>query len=386
MIYNAQFDAKKAQVLTVEHLKWRAKEQAINQLAIDFMVVFPHQNASFLFPLGKDKQFRPIVYVRLGILKKKAQYGLNEKLKYEEMDVGLDWIISLIRKECYRPYFIENWIMIVDADDMGILSFPIGFFSNLLKLTQVNHPACLHKMFVVNPPFSFGAIFKMISRKVLSSAFLDGDTKEKITFLKKKEFHKILEHVDSNQLLEEYGGSLKMPQRIWPPVDTYSEEERKLIQPILQPESEGNKYLYTPGTNDAKKILHSVIPNPLFSAADFETRVNPFPEQDLWIPSEPRIQSIPQYQTGKETTPSPENLASISVSIKDQMTELVTNPSLKSPLSINATPSEEKYNLVLSQNDSTFGSLVMHQPEALPIIRSEPPAARKKCNCTCVLI
>lgn len=171
MIYNAQFDAKKAATLTIDHLKWRAKIQPINQMAIDLMVLSANQNATFLFPLGKDKQFRPIVYVRLGVMKKKAQYGLSEKLKYEDMDIGLDWIISLIRKECYRPYFIENWIMVVDADDMGIMSFPIGFFSNLLKLTQVNHPACLHKMYIVNPPFSVGAIFKMISRKLLLLSF-----------------------------------------------------------------------------------------------------------------------------------------------------------------------------------------------------------------------
>lgn len=166
MLYNAQFDAKKAAGMTVSHLKWRAKTQRINQMAIDLMVVSDDKNASFLFTLGKDKQFRPILYARLGVMKKKSAYGLSDKLKYEDMDVGLDWLISLIRKECFRPYFIENWIMIVDADDMGILSFPIGFFSNLLKLTQVNHPACLHKMFIVNPPFSVGAVFKMISRNV----------------------------------------------------------------------------------------------------------------------------------------------------------------------------------------------------------------------------
>lgn len=124
------------------------------------------QNSTFFFTLGKDKQFRPIVYVRLNIWKKRAKHGLSDKLKHEDLNPGIDWIFTLIRKECFRPYFIENWIMIVDADEMGVLSFPVGFFSNLLKMTQINHPSCLHKMFIVNSPFSIGAIYTMLSRNI----------------------------------------------------------------------------------------------------------------------------------------------------------------------------------------------------------------------------
>ena len=102
----------------------------------------------------------------MGVMKKKEKYGLAKDLKYEDMTPGLDWIFTLIRRECYRPYFVENWIMIVDADDIGVFSFPIGFFTGLLKMTEINHPNCLHKLFILNPPFSFGAIYKMASRRL----------------------------------------------------------------------------------------------------------------------------------------------------------------------------------------------------------------------------
>lgn len=118
-----------------------------------------------MFTLGKDKQFRPIVYVRLNVMKKKADFGLPKDLKYEDMTAGIDWIFTLIRKECYRPYFVENWIMIVDADDMGVWSFPITFFTGLLKMTEINHPNCLHKLFIVNTAFSFGALVKIVTRR-----------------------------------------------------------------------------------------------------------------------------------------------------------------------------------------------------------------------------
>lgn len=127
-------------------------------------------------------------------------------------------------------------------------------------------------------------------------AFLDSDTKEKITFIKKKDINKILEHIDADQLLEQYGGTMKMPQRIWPPVDTYTPQTRSMIQPSLVPETDNNKYLYEPGTNDPKKVLHSVIPSNLFTASDFETRALAFPLIDPEVPSEPQRRKLPQYK------------------------------------------------------------------------------------------
>lgn len=38
MMYNADFSAKKAAALTVEHVKWRQTVQPLNQMAIDLMV------------------------------------------------------------------------------------------------------------------------------------------------------------------------------------------------------------------------------------------------------------------------------------------------------------------------------------------------------------
>jgi hypothetical protein len=168
MLYSANFEHKKLVAMTKEYLKWRSQTFDLIPMTVDIMVLQSYKNSSFLFTLGKDKQFRPIVYVRLNVMRNKRKFGLREEVKYSELDPTIDWVMSFIRKECFRPYFIENWIMIVDADDLGIMSFPISFFSNLLKITQVNHPACLHKMYIVNPPFSVNAIFKLLSRKVNS--------------------------------------------------------------------------------------------------------------------------------------------------------------------------------------------------------------------------
>ena len=117
-----------------------------------------------MFTLGKDRQFRPVVYVRLQVIKNKAKFGTPEKLNYDDTDPAIDWLISLIREKCFVPYFVENWIMIVDCDEMGVMSFPVKFLTKLLKLTQLNHASCMHRMFLVNTPGTFNVVWSMIKR------------------------------------------------------------------------------------------------------------------------------------------------------------------------------------------------------------------------------
>ena len=76
--------------------------------------------------------------------------------------------------------------------------------------------------------------------------------------------------IDEDQLLEEYGGKLKFPERIWPPVDTYTTEARESIKPILEPETDTAKYEYCPGANEAKRPLYS-MPQKMAQEDDFET-------------------------------------------------------------------------------------------------------------------
>ena len=184
-------------------------------------------------------------------MKKKREHGLDPNLKYEDLDDSVDWIVSLIRRECFTPYFVENWIMILDADGLSMMSFPVGFFTNLLKLTQVNHPACLHKMYIVNPPFGVSALF------TIAAPFLGSDTKVKIQILSKKEFPKMLELIDADQLLDVYGGTLKLPTRVWPPVDTYSAQDRPERRPVNQPlNASNNPYVFDASLNRPKRGLY----------------------------------------------------------------------------------------------------------------------------------
>lgn len=65
--------------------------------------------------------------------------------------------------------------------------------------------------------------------------------------------------INPDQILEEYGGTLKMPAKMWPPADSYTPEQRENAMPVNQPEGVTleTQYLYEPQLNPAKHCKYS---------------------------------------------------------------------------------------------------------------------------------
>ena len=64
----------------------------------------------------------------------------------------------------------------------------------------------------------------------------------------------MLDDIDADQLIEEYGGSLKLPGKLWPPVDTFSKEARLKVKPINEHETHDKKHIYMPNVNGVTKL------------------------------------------------------------------------------------------------------------------------------------
>lgn len=92
-------------------------------------------------------------------MKNKSSFGLNDSITYENIDSAVDWYLCLVHQACFRPYHIENWVMFLDCEGLSVFGFPVKFFTQLMKIMQLNHAATMHKMFILNPPTGFGAVF-----------------------------------------------------------------------------------------------------------------------------------------------------------------------------------------------------------------------------------
>lgn len=55
-----------------------------------------------------------------------------------------------------------------------------------------------------------------------------------------KDLHLLHEHINPDQILEDYGGTLKKPEKFWPPMDTFGNDP----QPISSPEALEENYFH----------------------------------------------------------------------------------------------------------------------------------------------
>lgn len=223
---------------------------------------------------------------------------------------------------------------------------------------------------------------------MLILAFLGNDTKEKINFLKKKEFHKMFKHIDEDQLLEEYGGKLKLPERIWPPTDTYTPDVRRSIEPVLEPETATCKYTYCAGANEAKKPLHSTAQDRFISEEEFETG-------GCLIPLEPRKSKLPTngsfpFKSRNQHSQMPIEEIHEQSRLSDNSNRQIMNPAITMPSSPLKTD-QRLMDLTQINSASTAVAesdikMTMKQIPGPTLGTSQHQKTTKKCQCQCTLI
>lgn len=93
----------------------------------------------------------------------------------------------------------------------------------------------------------------------------------------------MLEFIDADQLLEIYGGTLKMPSKMWPPIDTYSPADRLSRQAVNPPAKADSPYVFEPTLNCPRRALFG--PKPIVEQAPAVEEVKIEPRQSSIQPT-----------------------------------------------------------------------------------------------------
>ena len=72
------------------------------------------------------------------------------------------------------PYHIENWVILFDIHEKGIMSLPLGTLKSLIVNMSNNCSGRLYKFFIVNPPWILRASWSVIT------GFMDPETASKM--------------------------------------------------------------------------------------------------------------------------------------------------------------------------------------------------------------
>uniref|UniRef100_A0A7N0TM99 CRAL-TRIO domain-containing protein n=1 Tax=Kalanchoe fedtschenkoi TaxID=63787 RepID=A0A7N0TM99_KALFE len=99
----------------------------------------------------------------------------------------------------------EKFIALADVEGWGYTNSDIRGSLAALSILQDYYPERLGKMFIINAPYIFMTMWKVIY------PFIDSKTKKKIVFVEKKtQLSTLLEDIDESQLPEVLGGKLEL--------------------------------------------------------------------------------------------------------------------------------------------------------------------------------
>ena len=142
---------------------------------------------------GRDKQNRPVVVIKPSKTKKakpKDELFLRSYIIYSQM----------IRQHCFKKFHVENWVLLMDLDRKSVFDFSFKTLSLILKSTNLFFGGTLHKLILLNPSSFFSFSFKIVEK------MMDKSTRKKINMLKPKDYCKMWEFIDVDQIPEEFGG------------------------------------------------------------------------------------------------------------------------------------------------------------------------------------
>jgi hypothetical protein len=205
-MYSGKFELKKSLKNLKEHLEWRA----IHEQSTLSPSAYKYLEDGILYISGRDKQYRPIIIINV--------YKLNPKqMDLADFIAALCFVLDTCKKFYFVPGKVENWVIIIESNSMGVFNFPFKIVKTINDVTSVNYTSTLDRLYIMNPSTFLNSSWNIIS------SFIDPETSAKISMLKKSHFKQLLERISVDQLEERYDGKLPSRKVYWPPINTLNE-------------------------------------------------------------------------------------------------------------------------------------------------------------------
>lgn len=187
-------DVEKASAMFLKYLKWRHSFVPNGSISVSDVPNELAQDKAFM--QGRDKIGRPILIV-FGRKHFQIKDGLDEFKRF---------VVYVLDKLCSSmPQGQEKFVGIAELEGWGYSNSDMRGYLSALAILQDYYPERLGKLFIVNAPYIFMKVWKIVY------PFIDNKTKKKIVFVEKKKVKStLLEDIDESQLPEIYGGSLPL--------------------------------------------------------------------------------------------------------------------------------------------------------------------------------
>jgi len=136
-----KFDHAKALHHIIEHSKWLRETFPVSYDTIGAIL-----KSGFLYVSGRDNKYRPIVILNVRKIVD-VQYSI------EAINASTAFFCDFIVKKLLIPGRVENWIMLIDLNDVGMTSLPVKKVQAIVGMTQKHFGGRLFRQFCINMGF-----------------------------------------------------------------------------------------------------------------------------------------------------------------------------------------------------------------------------------------
>lgn len=158
---------------------------------------------------GRDKRFRPLVIINPTALLPFMKLGKD--LIGEEIIKCCIFIIEYMLKNMFLPGQIENYVVIIDVNKLGVSEIPKATLSKIIECLSKGYRYRTKRMFILNTTFSINLAWKVIE------SFMAGHMKNKMLMTDKHTSPELVNGFHPSQLEKKFGGQADDLTEFWPP-------------------------------------------------------------------------------------------------------------------------------------------------------------------------
>ena len=107
----------------IEHSQWLRESYPISHGQIAHIL-----QSGFLYVCGRDVKHRPIL-----ILNVRKMVEVQPEI--DELNLATAFFCQFVVKKLLIPGLVENWIMIIDLNDVGMTSLPVKKVQAIVGMT-----------------------------------------------------------------------------------------------------------------------------------------------------------------------------------------------------------------------------------------------------------
>ena len=187
LLQASEYDIKKTYTTIKENIQWlNTIPREINDKIIYLL------NSGFMYVYGRDKHFRPIIVVPVKMVK----VVLSHDYTFDDISQAIIYLMNYIIKYLLIPGQIENWIVFVDFDGVGVSD--VGEFKKILS-TLSKQRGRVFKNYFVN-------LTGFIKISIKTAVKMFSSVAKKLIILDPDELDKVQEIISPENIERKYGG------------------------------------------------------------------------------------------------------------------------------------------------------------------------------------